>query len=147
MSRRVDGSMLLTRASAIATGTAIGLAIGTAILRADVAGVVGGIASSVLIVAAIFALAPAEHRWRLSAIALLALALRLAVASTLFSASLAVGEAGYVTGDDHGYGALILGLASWWHGVPQPPFVPPSWYGTAYLFSAWVFFAAAIVYL
>jgi 4-amino-4-deoxy-L-arabinose transferase-like glycosyltransferase len=77
----------------------------------------------------------------------LSFALHIAVAVVLYTGSLAVGMGGFIPGDDRTYAQASAGLASYWHGDPRSPVVPPDWGGYAYLFGSWVYLESAIFYV
>lgn len=76
----------------------------------------------------------------------LAFVLRLLVIAGLHAWSVATGRHGFITGDDQGYWTLSHYFTLWLKGTPEEPYVPPYWWGEAYLFGTWVYIESAIFY-
>jgi hypothetical protein len=132
--------------AAAATGALLGVAGGIPLSSGDARPVIAAAllcATVPLITRAL----PVELRTPLGVVLLLALAARFAAAVVLFTASVAAGQDGWITGDDWNYAELAWGYASWVHGTPYPPYVPPSWNTDVYLFGTYVYVESAIFFL
>lgn len=90
---------------------------------------------------------PHEDRATVGAVIALSFALHVAVAVILYTGSVALGRGGFITGDDGAYFNLASHFVQYLQGNAQPPWVPPSWGGEAYLFGTWVYLESAIFFI
>lgn len=139
------------RSWAGAAGALTGLlaGIGLGILLADGRYLASGTALLLIVplVALVARIVPPDHRRFALVVVGVGYALHLALAPLLFAAGAVLRPAGFITGDDAEYFALSQSFASWLHGEPQPPYVPPFWKGEAYLFGTFVYLESALFYV
>ena len=142
MLRATSGPM---RYAAVATGILMGIALGLLLNDPPSAAIAVALAVLVALVPPVFA---AREDWpRLQALLLGALALRMAVAVVLYTASDAMGRGGFVTGDDGVYASLSHAYLRHLLGDPIPAYGPPVWRGDAYLLGTFVYLEAFVFWL
>jgi multisubunit Na+/H+ antiporter MnhG subunit len=137
---------LFNRLSAAATGALLGLGIGLLVSDGRVVPLVALTVGAFVLYVMLRLFIGEGERATVAAVIALSFALHIAVAVLLYSGSLAIGMGGFISGDDRTYAAMSTALASYWHGDPRPPLVPPDWDGNAYLFGSWVYLESAIFY-
>ena len=133
--------------SAAAMGSGIGVGLGVMLPDREFLASAVAVALGVLVVIlARRIVAPADRKFVIE-IVILAYAARVGLAVVLHAASIAMGRGGFITGDDQGYFTLSHYFVLYLQGHPQPPYVPPDWWGNAYLFGTWVYVESAIFYV
>ncbi len=130
--------------AAVTTGVLGGIALGVLVSDGRIAPAVTALVLLVPLLRLVRLVVAAEQRGRVTAVATLAYALRVAAAVVIQSGSLLSGRGGFVTGDDQGYAATAWGLVQFLRGTPELPYVPPDWGGDAYLFGTWVYLESAL---
>ena len=141
-SLRAMGPLDLTLA--VVTGVLLGIGAGLPLAQGDGRPVLFAVVLMCLITLICQKFVPTAHRPRLILMFMLALALRFAVAVLLQQGSLAVGQGGFVTGDDRSYATLAWAFAEYVRGNPLEPYVPPTWNTEVYLFGTYVYLESAI---
>ena len=137
----------MRRSAAVLTGLLLGVGIGILLSDGRVVAALSVLLFGCALAAVVRGLVPPADRQAAAMLIALAFALRVATAVVLYTAALAVGRGGFIPGDDRVYADVAAALASYWHGQPQPPLVPPLWAGHAYLMGTWVYLESAIFYV
>lgn len=135
------------RLVAAMTGALLGAGAGILIADGDLLplGVGAVVALAAVALSARIVDVPEEREWLLRLLAL-AFVLRFASAVILQAGVEAAGREG-VTGDDAEYARLAWGYAQFVRGDPQPPYVPPYWNASAYLFGTYVYIVTVLFLL
>lgn len=121
--------------------------VGAGIMAADRswAGLAAALAYGALVVAAARRLGGA--RPSVLGITFLAYCMHVGLSSILFAGAQVLGREGFITGDDAEYFFLSRAFASYLHGQPLPPYVPPWWNADAYLFGTFVYLESGLFWL
>lgn len=77
----------------------------------------------------------------------LAYSFHVALATLLHAGAKVAAREGFITGDDAEYFFLSRAFASWLHGQPLPPYVPPWWNADSYLFGTFVYLEGGLFYV